>query len=52
MFEVTVLDRDTLIGNDNLIGLVYVDLAPLVKHHGPNQVRPLCIVLCFLYRCL
>ncbi len=37
MFEVTVLDRDTLIGNDNLIGLVYVDLAPLVKQQGPSQ---------------
>ena len=35
--EVTVMDHDT-IGNDNMIGQVFVSLSPLVKPDGPQQV--------------
>ena len=38
MFEVTLMDQDT-IGNDKMIGLVYVDLMPLVKPFGPSTIN-------------
>ena len=38
--EVTVMDHDT-IGNDNMIGQVFVSLSPLVKPDGPQQVLEL-----------